>query len=897
MPARLVSTVLVLFFALARCGGDEKKYIPPDSGQPDVPESPDASGGPETADVPFPDLGELPDAAGISLDPASATALKILSPSSATAFSVSSGSLSGTPLPTVSVGGVGYGPVSKLYVESQSGDRLDLPTPDTDASPYWFFAAPPVELFPPLDLGEVWEARTTRLSVVAELDGNVVAWDSVLVTATPGFQFPTPLVRNVDAVFADESTDVLFTLDLNQVAGFDPAQVVLMESDSTCSTKVGLTAKIMSDDGDIVVSGDQLASDQVYTKVYRLQKPTAGVRHFRAAITVDLGAEGKLVTYTPCVPLFVVPRITQVACSAAQSVLQQARQLYDAQLNARIPGDEARKVVVAWLRSLNSVDQAGARAGSPLVWVHFTSGFFGAVTPTIWEEESATLLYPPISDAPAQKSIPSSRLVASAGHDLAPLSDFLDELDCPPWRNISANSQTDSLRQLPKTGLAFFAGPGGVAFDSMDYSALDAVEPGFSQAPIEVVTWLPPFLRAPQPLVFTQSPASCDAFMDRPDSCMILPDGSCCTDCLSDPVQPCNAQHKCVVTQAAANSTPVGTLYDSNQIDLAMGRLVLGLEHWAISPAFIAAHGGSSGGPDMAYLGFSNSLAAPGMLLAFLATGTKGVVGVDESVSPENALSSGVALLKNAMGDAKPVATMIPQHGSDNADLPWRLIGSGTVDLAFADIINPNFSSGDLKGWQATGDARVLASWCGQSPAQQYMAFISTGVGFTPQTGSLKQEFCLPPGKLVFRSAFQFISHELLESCGVDQYQDQYRIELETETGEAISLLAPGVDMVNVNMICPCDAGNCGTCLECGSQSCECGFWFQPSGQPALQQWPEACYFDNGDAWGTGWRTPSGVNVSALAGLGKPVTINVSVSDRGDSAGDTSVLVDSLEFE
>lgn len=885
--------VLVAGVLAFSCGSDPKEYTTGDSQPDDVLSDGSWDSG---LDIPMPDLGDLPDASGVLFNQQAPLAVKILSPSSAATFSVSNGSVDGTPMPSVVISGVVVGEFTKLYVESERGVRQEIAPPTTPGSTF-FFTASPLELNPPTILIDVWETRTTVVWVVAENADGQKAWDTVRITATPGFQFPSPLTRYPDAVFSDESTDVLFTLDLNQVSGFDSSQVVLMESDSTCSTKLGLSAKFMADDGDIVASGDQLAEDHIYTKVFRLQKGAAGVRYFRAAVTVDFDGE-KLVAYTPCVPIYVVNRISPMACTAAQQALQKAQQLYDAQLAASIPLEQAKRVVVAWLDSVAVVAQAGASEGDPLVWVAFQSGFFGAVAPTVWEKDVATSLFSSTGVTPASLALPTSRLVASVTPEKSSKwLDYLKELSCPPWRSLPQSNPMTALRAMGQAGLAFLAGPGGTGFAGLNLSALDLLETGFSTASEALPTALPGLWRLPQGVVLTQVDAVCQNLMEGPDSCIVLPDGSCCTDCAAEPVESCPSHLECRVSQAASNQTPVGTLYDHNQIDLAMGRLVLGAKHWGITSAFVAAYGASPRGPDVAFLGYSHSLDAAGMIVAFLSTGTRTIVGTQATVSPSAAEGAGANLLRTAIEQAKPLATVVPQLGEDLGDHPWRLVGAGDTDFSYGELINPAFSTGDLKGWNATGDARVLAYWCEQGPVAQYMAFLSTGVGFTPQTGSLKQEFCLPAGKLVFRGSFQFISHELLVSCGLAQYQDQLTMTLTSSSDQSLSLLGSTVDAVTVDMLCPCDAGACGTCPECGSASCQCGVWNEPAGQPALSLWPAECAFDDGDAWGSGWRTPAGVNISGLAGLKKPLTMAISVSDRGDSAGDTSVLIDSLVFE
>ena len=154
------------------------------------------------------------------------------------------------------------------------------------------------------------------------------------------------------------------------------------------------------------------------------------------------------------------------------------------------------------------------------------------------------------------------------------------------------------------------------------------------------------------------------------------------------------------------------------------------------------------------------------------------------------------------------------------------------------------------------------------------MGLISTGLGFTKQTGELSQVYCIPQDKTEMRIRWRFLSEEFREFCGT-QYQDTFHATLTVNEGtvdEAVITIKKAM----VDDLChPEDCSGCGNQYDLLEEAC--------------------IAFDQGGVWATRWQeTP--VDVSAFAGAG-PVTLRLFTTDAGDSIFDTAILLDDIRFK
>ena len=141
------------------------------------------------------------------------------------------------------------------------------------------------------------------------------------------------------------------------------------------------------------------------------------------------------------------------------------------------------------------------------------------------------------------------------------------------------------------------------------------------------------------------------------------------------------------------------------------------------------------------------------------------------------------------------------------------------------------------------------------------MGIISTGLGYTVETGSISQNFCVPADATTLSINWNFLSEEFLEWVG-SQYQDYFQVSIIDDQGIESVLFYKTIDMINAEY------------------------------PPSLVS-PDIV-FDQGDVYGTGWQFSS-FDISAFAGQG--VTLVLKSGDVGDSVYDTVILLDNIPVE
>jgi len=787
-----------------------------------------------------------------------------------------------------------------------------------------YFSSPKqVSLLTPKEHENSWEAQTTRIWAVAQKGENRV-YDVAIVVDSRQFDIPSQLKILPDVVFAGESSDILFTIDLNNVGSFDSAQVYLLQMDDECRQKGGPggIVEFLKDDGFFAESGDRLAQDKVFSQVLHVTSKDfgdflePGMRYFRVSLTATVGDE-TLVTYSPCTAMRVVERIDKLDCGNSQAVLQDARTLYDNALMSGMSAKEVRKWVVSYLLEQPIVAEAGANTVDDVVWVLFASGILGAVVPTEAQPTSPVSLFTPAGEEleQAEKREPRSRLIqgltpASTVDDPGPLAQFVAETECPPFSELGPAASLRTLRRLKDAGVVFWAARGGIAFGGLSDEA--RAERGFATREFDapLPAWLGWEHPGAQQIVWTGEKLDCDKLAGNYDTCMytVQEEG---IKCVNSAQEPCPSALDCVVlAQAADNAIPKGVLYDTTQADLAVGRLVLGPESVAVTPAFVKRYGEFDLDGQSVYLGFPFSLATFAMGGEFYAASADSVIGTLANVDPAAAEETGTTLMSGLVGEQKAATEVLPVAGASYGDHDIRFVGAGMVDMAFSGLINLDFGKGDLRGWEHTPEARVLSSLCDgkvTSHSKQFMGLISTGLESLAK-GEVSQAFCLPKDKLLFEAHYDYISQEFMESCG-QPYQDEFEMYLEDIDGEnSVDLtLTPSGDKIGLDPLCEPTWGDCA--------QVDCGELYKYGTEEVIHEWPLKCWFDPEDndevpdpdpdkaypgfAGESGWRYTGEVPLTALGlgGMEKPVRLVIRVRDEGGKKGTTTVLVDSITLK
>ena len=173
-------------------------------------------------------------------------------------------------------------------------------------------------------------------------------------------------------------------------------------------------------------------------------------------------------------------------------------------------------------------------------------------------------------------------------------------------------------------------------------------------------------------------------------------------------------------------------------------------------------------------------------------------------------------------------------------------------------LINGNFETGDLTGWEMSGAADVVDSFGPISPYEgDSMAMISSGNGAIGDASSaLEQSFTVPADATKLVIHYNFVSEEYPEFVG-SQYNDVFYATLHTPDG-SIEIAFEEVNSANFEAV---------SGIPCGSGDC---------------------------TWGqTGWLQAS-VDVSEWAGTDD--TLTLTVHDVGDTIYDTVVLLDDITF-
>ena len=301
--------------------------------------------------------------------------------------------------------------------------------------------------------------------------------------------------------------------------------------------------------------------------------------------------------------------------------------------------------------------------------------------------------------------------------------------------------------------------------------------------------------------------------------------------------------------------------------DLKKGRLVLWYGDYGITPSFIKKYSGNFPN-SFVYMSICRGAWNDTFAKAFLGKGAAVFLGYDEYVSVSFCESIGPQLLTNLFqkgsslheefvsGQKDPIILASAKHPAE-----FKLIGSDQVSLETASFIDGGYESGNIsQAWKTEGDARIITTLGSFSPTEgNKMAIISTGLGFTTDSGELSQMICLPSDACTISFDWNFFSEEFMEYVG-SKYQDSFTATISERNDSSNSkiLLNEYIDSLSEQV----------TNVENS--------------------------FDEGDVYATGWKTVSNDIPESLKG--KKVNIKFFATDVGDSDFDTAVLIDNIKI-
>lgn len=262
---------------------------------------------------------------------------------------------------------------------------------------------------------------------------------------------------------------------------------------------------------------------------------------------------------------------------------------------------------------------------------------------------------------------------------------------------------------------------------------------------------------------------------------------------------------------------------------------------------------------------YNNSMAQ-----VLLNRGAGAVLGYDGYVISRYAQEIGASILQGMLSQNLTLQQAIDQaknlYGSSDKSYsteaePSHLRFAGNPDLRLSQgqLQNTSFEVGQLSAWKTQGDGRLLMQ-LGDTKASHddFFGIVSTGLGYTLNTGSLSQTFCVAENSRTLTFSWNFFSEEFIEFCDT-QFDDAFTLNAcELDTDDCHTLFTQ-----DINSLC----------------------------QNPTQLIPETITFDQDNVYSTGWQHTQ-IDISHFAG--QAINIEFNSSDRGDSLFDSAILIDNI---
>jgi len=302
---------------------------------------------------------------------------------------------------------------------------------------------------------------------------------------------------------------------------------------------------------------------------------------------------------------------------------------------------------------------------------------------------------------------------------------------------------------------------------------------------------------------------------------------------------------------------------DENLVDLVLHNLIIstvgGIQYFSILPGFIEGVGDFS--EAIVYNGSCESSANSTMADAFLDNGAEVYLGFTRVVNSDFAQAVCEEFFENMVtwGDDSGEAFTAGQVDPTAPNATFTMQSNDTAEYV-EDLINGSFEEGDLTGWSASGDGRVITGLGSTGPTDGvFMGIISTGLGYTVSSGSITASICSPDatGELTLSFDWNFFSEEFLEWCG-SQYQDFFQVVAIID-GMETELMYLKIDDL-------CDS------VTASDVS-----------------------FDQSGVYDTGWQSSS-FTLPTLT-EGQTLLISFRAGDVGDSIYDSAILIDNVVLE
>jgi hypothetical protein len=630
-------------------------------------------------------------------------------------------------------------------------------------------------------------------------------------TPTSSLSFSSIPATDPSGLVVDQDTSVIVRVGIAPNPKLIQSSVRLLKVNS--QNQVIDSLNFLYDDGDLN-HGDDISGDGVFSTKQHFHESSEGTISLKVmAITQE--TKGNAVAYTSVFTIPVVANISDQAFNATLGVQDQGSNKYDS-LKALVGETLAKQQTLTWVSAQSGVTSAALTEEGDAIEVEYDSGIKGLI-----------LLYP-------EGSRGSS---SGQNRQIHP--------QIPP--SLQTRGTLD-LTTLPRPAYA------EVDEDTVGSTTVliyDAFYTDFSPADEGDLLWD----------IFVDS--DCPKF-----NVIRLKDAECTVEMVK------NFDDYGVVyliTHGGVSGGQVNFLTGQQAtvqnktahiVDLNLGRIglatVKGKNYYSIFPSFITNYTGTYP-KSVIFSASCYSGANQTMSNAFINKGVLTYLGYTKSVSSSFCVANAPPFFQKMVNEGKKTGeAFVP--GQIDPNLPhaqWVMSGSANARYV-SNFVNGGFESGSLQGWSRDGDGRVITQLVFLEPQEgNYMAIISTGLGFTTESGSISQSFCIPEGKTTLSFSYNFLSEEFMEWVN-SQYQDYFQVSIATNTNSTTLLYK------NIN----------GLSTEVDSV--------------------DNIDFDQGDVWMTGWRTVS-LDISAYAGKG--VTLTFKCGDVGDSIYDTAVLIDDIKVQ
>ncbi len=747
----------------------------------------------------------------------------------------------------IQLSGVLFGQADKLTWSSSNGKSGNI-----DVAAYW--------ISPIIDL----EEGDNTLTVTATAGGKTLT-DNLHIVYNPFFSFESAPEVGPDLHFVNESSTLIVRMPM-AAAGTGAAGKGPVNPSSIKIVEVDADGKQLKDHGSLVDTGsaskcDDIQKDGMFSTCFSFTPNVAKRMYFRVLAEVDVFNK-KYTAKSPVAVVDVVNRFTASECNAIVGLQKKVKDAYIAAVKGGTDTATAQGDAVAAFKADATVADAGRATDGYGVWVAYKSGRVGALnlapdgtrggggTPAPGTLSTAAL---PTYSVGTRRALALAPYAKEFGADdeAAAAGVSLKERQCPPFAVDAYNDSAallQSYRDMSTYGVVAISGHGDAYFDSLDPKAKQAL--GWEHMGSQEVIW-------------SGERVQCSSLLQSKKTCNKNGVG-------------CGPTQKCVKTSANA-----GVCVDHTQGDIMTGRVVIGADTYGLTPAFLQRHNTTDFPNSIVYLGACRTMWNGSLAVQLYGLGAAAVVGYSGYVTNQFAATTGKEFFEQLVAKSGSVLQAVNVKDTDPVYKSWmRMLGNSKANAKDSNLINPSFDLGKPTGWKKVGDGRVISRLGVTVPvAGKFMGIISTGLGFTTQTGSLEQPFCVPKGSKQMCFYWKFYSEEFIEFCG-SSYMDRFTAQVAGEKGK-ITLTDVWIDP-----LCPYDCGGKKPCTP-GSASCKCG-----------KQWktltPSDVSFDKGDVHMTPWQKEC-KDVGAFEG--QRVNLTFFCTDVGDSIYDSAILLDEVTIQ